>query len=109
MSTGPAWAALLAAGALDVAWAVSMKYAQGYTRLGWSLASFAFLAGFVYLLGRALHVLPVGTAYAVWTGIGALGTVVLGAVLFGEQLGAARLAGIGLVLAGIVLLKASPG
>jgi quaternary ammonium compound-resistance protein SugE len=108
MSPALAWAALLVAGLLDVAWAVSMKYAQGYTRLGWSLLSRALLAGFVFLLGRALQTLPVGTAYAVWTGIGAMGTAVAGAVLFGEALGPLRVGGIALVLAGIAALKLAP-
>lgn len=104
-----AWAALIVAGLLDVAWAVSMKQAEGYTRLGWSLLSFALLAGFVFLLGRALRVLPLGTAYAVWTGIGAAGTVLAGVALFGEVLTLPRLGGITLVMAGIVVLKLAPG
>ena len=109
MSTATAWLMLLAAGVLDVLWALSMKYADGYTRPGWSALSLALLAAFVWLLGRSLSVLPVGTAYAVWTGIGAVGTVVAGALLFGESLGMMRLAGVALVLAGIVLLKLAPG
>ena len=75
------------AGLLDVAWAISMKYAEGYTRPGWSVLSLALLLAFVYLLGRTLEVLPVGTAYAVWTGIGAVGTAALGMLLFGEPAG----------------------
>jgi len=109
MSQTLAWSALLVAGLLDVAWAVSMKYAEGYTRLGWSLVSLLLLAAFVYLLGRALEALPVGTAYAVWTGIGAVGTVFMGIILFGETLNPARLGGIALVLVGIVALKLAPG
>jgi quaternary ammonium compound-resistance protein SugE len=109
MSPGLAWGALLLAGLLDVAWALSMKAAEGWTRPGWSLASLAFLGGFVWLLGRALQVLPVGTAYAAWTGLGAAGTVLAGALLFGEALGAARLLGIALVLAGILALRVAPG
>ncbi len=105
---GFAWTMLVTAGLLDVAWAVSMKYAQGYSRLGWSLASLLLLAAFVYLLGRALAVLPVGTAYAVWTGIGAAGTALLGIWLFGESMSLWRFGGILLVLAGIVLLKLAP-
>ena len=105
MTPGLAWAALVLAGVLDVAWALSMKFAEGYTRPGWSFAAFACLGGFVLLLGKALEVLPVGTAYAVWTGIGAAGTVLAGAVLFGDALTPARLTGIGLVLAGIATLK----
>ena len=108
MSQATAWLLLVASGLLDVAWAVSMKYADGYTRLGWSLVSLILLAAFVYLLGRVLAVLPVGSAYAVWTGIGAAGTVLLGVLLFGESLSPARVGGVLLVVLGIVLLKAAP-
>lgn len=108
MSQGLAWILLVVAGVLDVAWAVSMKYAEGYTRLGWSVVSVLLLAAFVYLLGKVLEALPVGTAYAVWTGIGAAGTVIMGAVLFGEQLSPLRLGGIAAVLAGIAMLKLAP-
>jgi len=104
-----AWAALAAAGLLDVAWAISMKKAQGYTDLGWSLASVALLAAFVFLLGRALQVLPLGPAYAVWTGIGAVGTVLAGVALFGEAVNPVRVGGIALVLAGIAVLKLDAG
>ncbi|AWC25976.1 Quaternary ammonium compound-resistance protein SugE (plasmid) [Aminobacter sp. MSH1] len=100
-----AWTLLVVAGVLDVAWAVSMKYAEGYTRLGWSIVSVLLLAAFVYLLGKVLEALPVGTAYAVWTGIGAAGTVIMGVVLFGETLGPLRLGGVVVVLAGIAMLK----
>ena len=109
MSPLLAWVALVVAGLLDVGWAISMKYADGYTRLGWSMISLALLAAFVFLLGRALQVLPVGTAYSVWTGIGAVGTVLAGVALFGEALSVVRLGGITLVLSGIVLLKLGPG
>lgn len=105
MSQGSAWTLLLVAGLLDVAWAVSMKYAESYIRLGWSIASVLLLAGFVYLLGKVLDVLPVGTAYAVWTGIGAAGTVIMGTLLFGEQVTPLRLGGVALVLAGVTMLK----
>jgi quaternary ammonium compound-resistance protein SugE len=105
MSRNLAWIALLGAGVLDVLWAVSMKYAHGYTRLGWSIVSLVLLAAFVFLLGRSLQVLPVGTAYAVWTGIGAVGTVLMGVVLFGESLDAVRIGCIALVIIGIVGLK----
>jgi len=104
-----AWAALLLAGLLDVAWAVTMKLAAGWTRPGWSLASLACLAGFVLLLDCALTALPVGTAYVASTGIGALGTVLAGALLWGEPLTPPRLAGVALVPAGIGLLRAAPG
>src|SRR3954452_13847215 len=108
MSTSAAWFALIIAGLLDVAWAISMKYAEGYTRLLWSVVSLTFLAAFVFLLGRALQVLPVGTGYAVWTGIGAVGTLLMGVLLFGETLNPVKLAGIALVLAGIAALKLAP-
>jgi quaternary ammonium compound-resistance protein SugE len=108
MSTSLAWLALITAGLLDVAWAISMKYAEGYTRVGWSLVSLALLAAFVFLLGRALQILQVGTAYAVWTGIGAVGTLLMGVVLFGETLNLMKISGIALVLTGIVALKFAP-
>src|SRR5580765_4225602 len=105
MSPQVAWVALVTAGLLDVGWAISMKYAEGYTRLGWSILSLALLAAFVFLLGRALQVLEVGVAYAVWTGIGAAGTLIMGVALFGETLNPAKIAGIVLVITGIVALK----
>src|SRR3954451_16532473 len=105
MSQSMAWLMLVVAGVLDVGWAISMKYAEGYTRVSWSIVSLVLLAAFVFLLGRALKVLEVGVAYSVWTGIGAAGTFVMGGVLFGETLSAMKLAGIALVLLGIVALK----
>ncbi|MDX3972092.1 MAG: multidrug efflux SMR transporter [Bradyrhizobium sp.] len=105
MSPSLAWAMLVLAGLLDVGWAIAMKNAEGYTRPGWSIASLVLLAAFVFLLGRALKVLEVGVAYSVWTGIGAAGTFLMGVVLFGESLSAMKLAGIALVLTGIVALK----
>ena len=105
MSQSMAWLMLVTAGALDVGWAISMYYGVGYTRLGWSIVSVVLLAAFVVLLGRALKVLEVGVAYSVWTGIGAAGTFIMGVVLFGETLSAMKLAGIALVLMGIVALK----
>lgn len=108
MSQPTAWLLLIASGLMDVAWAISMKYAKGYTQPGWTILSLVLLSGFVYLLGRVLTVLPVGTAYAVWTGIGAAGTVLLGIVLFGESLNPLRLGGVLLVVAGIVALKLAP-
>jgi quaternary ammonium compound-resistance protein SugE len=109
MSKGMAWLALLSAGVLDVLWAVAMKYADGYRRIGWSIVSLVLLTAFFFLLGRSLQLLPVGTAYAVWTGIGAVGTVLLGVVLFGESLDAVRLGCVALVVAGIVGLKLQDG
>ncbi|WP_255595033.1 multidrug efflux SMR transporter [Lysobacter sp. BMK333-48F3] len=104
---GTAWTLLIAAGLIDVVWALTMKLSQGYTRLGWSVVSVISLIAFVWLLGRALTALPVGSAYAVWTGIGAAGTVLIGSVLFGEALTPMRLAGVGLVVAGIVVLRSA--
>ncbi|WP_266031513.1 DMT family transporter [Brucella intermedia] len=108
MSQGLAWLLLIIAGFLDVAWALSMKYAEGYTRPGWTILSLALLAAFVCLLGRVLEVLPVGTAYAIWTGIGAAGTVLLGIALFGETINLMRLGGVVLIVVGIVALKLAP-
>ena len=108
MSPPLAWLMLVTAGLLDVGWAISMKYAEGYTRPGWSLVSLALLAAFVFLLGRALQVLEIGVAYTVWTGIGAVGTLSMGVWLFGETLSPAKIAGIMLVMAGIVALKLAP-
>jgi quaternary ammonium compound-resistance protein SugE len=108
MSQGVAWLLLVVSGLLDVAWAVAMKLTHGYTRPGWTALSLVLLAAFVWLLGRVLTVLPVGSAYAVWTGIGAAGTVLLGVALFGETLSAPRVIGVALVVAGIVALKQAP-
>src|SRR5437879_11344640 len=108
MSPQIAWTALVTAGLLDVGWAIAMKYADGYTRLGWSLVSLVLLAAFVFLLGRALQVLELGIAYTVWTGIGAAGTLTMGVLLFGEALSAMKIAGIALVLAGVAALKFAP-
>ncbi|MBB5700716.1 quaternary ammonium compound-resistance protein SugE [Ochrobactrum daejeonense] len=108
MSQGMAWLLLIVSGLLDVAWAIAMKYAEGYTRTGWTVLSVVLLIAFVYLLGRVLEILPVGTAYAVWTGIGAAGTVLLGIVLFGEAINPMRLGGVTLIVIGIVALKFAP-
>ena len=103
-----AWIVLVTAGLLDVGWAISMKYAEGYTRLGWSIVSLLLLAAFVYMLGRALQVLEIGVAYTVWTGIGAVGTLTMGVLLFGEALNPMKIAGIVLVFIGIAALKFAP-
>ncbi|ALN60112.1 multidrug efflux SMR transporter [Lysobacter yananisis] len=108
MSAGTAWIMLIAAGLIDVAWALSMKLSNGYTRPGWTAVSLIALAAFVWLLGRALTALPVGVAYAVWTGIGAAGTVLIGSVLFGEAITPLKLGGVGLIVGGIVLLRSAP-
>lgn len=100
-----AWAVLVVAGLFEVAWAIGLKYTDSFTRFWPSVGTVAAMVASVVLLGWAMRTLPVGTAYAVWTGIGALGTVILGMVLFGEPSTIARLACIGLILAGIVGLK----
>jgi quaternary ammonium compound-resistance protein SugE len=100
-----AWLILVVAGLLEVTWAIGLKYTDGFTRLWPSVLTLAAMTARVLLLGLALKSLPLGPAYAVWTGIGALGTAILGIVLFGEPATAARLASIGLIVAGIVGLK----
>jgi quaternary ammonium compound-resistance protein SugE len=99
------WLLLVLAGLLEVAWAVGLKYSLGFTRLWPSVFTVAAMGGSVGLLGLALRHLPLGTAYAVWTGIGTVGTAVLGMVLLGEPAGALRLLSIGLIVAGIAGLK----
>jgi quaternary ammonium compound-resistance protein SugE len=100
-----AWIELFVAGVFEIAWAVGLKYTQGFTR-PWpsALTAAAMIASFVFL-SRAVRTLPIGTAYAVWTGIGAVGTAILGMVLFGESHSALRLACIALVVSGIAGLR----
>jgi quaternary ammonium compound-resistance protein SugE len=100
-----AWVLLLVAGLFEVAWAIGLKYTQGFTRLVPTLLTLASMVASVGLLGLALKQLPVGTAYAVWTGVGAVGTAILGVVLLGEPATLARMACIGLIVAGIIGLK----
>jgi quaternary ammonium compound-resistance protein SugE len=100
-----AWAVLFAAGPLEICWAIGLKYTEGFTRLTPSVLTLAAMGGSVLLLGLALKTLPIGTAYAVWTGIGAVGTAILGIFLFGEPASVLRLASIGLIVAGIAGLK----
>lgn len=99
-----AWILLVAAGLLEVVWAVALKRSDGFTALGPSLVFAVAAIGSFVLLARALQTLPVGTGYAVWTGIGAVGAAIAGVVLLGESAGALRLAAIGLIALGIVLL-----
>jgi quaternary ammonium compound-resistance protein SugE len=99
------WAYLVIAGLLEVGWAVGLKYTAGFTRLWPSVFTLATMAGSVGMLGIALRTLPLGTAYAVWTGIGTVGTAVFGMVMMGEPAGALRLLSIGLIVAGIAGLK----
>ena len=105
MSTGLAWVVLFFAGLCEIGWAVGLKYTEGFSRLWPSVATGVAMLASVVLLGWSLKTLPLGTAYAVWTGIGAVGTAILGMLLFGESREAARLACIALIVAGIVGLK----
>lgn len=100
-----AWMILVVAGLFEIGWAIGLKYTEGFTRFWPSVGTVTAMVLSVGLLGLAMRTLPVGTAYAVWTGIGALGTVILGIVLFGEPATVARLVCVGLILAGIVGLK----
>jgi quaternary ammonium compound-resistance protein SugE len=100
-----AWLVLFVAGLFETGWAIGLKYTEGFTRWWPSVATAAAMVVSVVLLGWAMRSLPVGTAYAVWTGIGAVGTVLLGIVLFQEPATLARLACVGLIVAGIVGLK----
>ena len=100
-----AWLILFVAGLCEIGWAVGLKYTDGFTRLWPTVFTGASLLVSMALLGMAMKSLPLGTAYAVWTGIGAVGTVVLGIVLFKEPVTAARLVCVGLIVAGILGLK----
>ena len=100
-----AWVLLVLAGLFDVGWAIGLKYTDGFTRLWPSVGTVIAMIVSVVLLGWSMRTLPVGTAYAVWTGIGAVGTVLLGLVLFDEPATVARLGCVALIVAGIVGLK----
>lgn len=100
-----AWFILVIAGLCEIGWAIGLKYTEGFTRLVPSILTGAAMVVSVVLLGIALKTLPVGTGYAVWTGIGAVGTAILGIFLFGEATDLPRLASIGLIVAGIIGLK----
>lgn len=100
-----AWTILLVAGLFEVAWAIGLKYTEGFTRLWPTLGTVLAMIMSLWLLGIAMKSLPVGTAYSVWVGVGAVGTVVLGIVLLKEPANAARLISVALIIAGIVGLK----
>jgi quaternary ammonium compound-resistance protein SugE len=104
-STYMNWILLFIAGLLEVGWAIGLKYTEGFTRFWPSLGTAAAMLASVGLLGIAMRDLPVGTAYAVWVGVGAVGTVALGIVLFGESASLPRLLSVGLIVAGIIGLK----
>jgi quaternary ammonium compound-resistance protein SugE len=99
------WLVLLVAGLFEIAWAIGLKYTEGFTRLWPTVATIGAMVVSLGLLGMAMRTIPVGTAYAVWTGIGTVGTVILGIFLFGESANALRLICVALILAGILGLK----
>lgn len=99
------WLLLLLAGLFEIAWALGLKYSEGFTRLWPSVVTVCALIASLTLLGLSLRQLPLGTAYAVWSGIGALGTVTLGVLLFGESVSPLRLVSVGFILIGIAGLK----
>ena len=100
-----AWAILIIAGLFEIGWAVGLKYTEGFTRLWPSIWTVAAMIVSLYLLAVAIRTLPIGTSYAVWTGVGAAGTAILGMILLGEPASIARVASIGLIVAGIVGLR----
>lgn len=100
-----AWTYLFVAGLLEIAWAIGLKYTEGFSRLWPTIGTVTAMILSIAFLGLALKSLPVGTAYAIWTGIGAVGTVILGIILFAEPATALRLGCVGLILAGIIGLK----
>jgi quaternary ammonium compound-resistance protein SugE len=100
-----AWLYLILAGLLEVGWALGLKYTEGFTKVTPSILTVIAMIGSFALLGQALRVLPIGTAYAIWTGIGAVGTAILGMVLFGEPRDMARILCILLIIGGILGLK----
>jgi quaternary ammonium compound-resistance protein SugE len=105
MSQAASWLVLIVAGLFEVGWAIGLKYTEGFTRLWPTVWTALALLLSMALLGTAVKALPVGTAYAVWVGVGAVGTAVLGVVLLGEAASVGRVASIALIVAGIVGLK----
>ena len=99
------WAILVLAGLFEVGWAIGLKYTEGFTRLWPTVGTVAAMAISLGLLGVAMKSLPVGTAYAIWVGVGAVGTAILGIVLLGEPATAGRMVSLGLIIAGIIGLK----
>ena len=99
------WTYLFVAGLLEIVWAIGLKYTEGFTRLWPSVVTIVAMIASVWFLALALRTIPVGTGYAVWTGIGAVGTAILGIALFAEPATAARLVCIGVIVAGILGLK----
>lgn len=105
MKSNASWMILVVAGLFEVAWAIGLKYSEGFSRVWPSIATAGAMIVSIVLLGIAMKNLPVGTAYAAWTGIGAIGTVLLGIVLFGDSASPSRLICVALIMAGIIGLK----
>lgn len=102
-----AWFVLFLAGLCEIVWAVGLKYAEGYTRLWPTVFTIVMMIVSFVLLGQAVRTLPLGTSYAIWTGIGAAGTAIYGMAVFGEPVAAVRLLCLGAIIAGVIGLKAS--
>ncbi len=100
-----AWTLLVLAGLFEIAWAVGLKYSEGFTRLWPSVATIAAMLVSMVLLALTMRTLPMGTAYAVWVGIGAVGTVIFGIALWSEPANAARMISVGLIVVGVIGLK----
>jgi quaternary ammonium compound-resistance protein SugE len=109
VTNSTAWLILFGAGLLEIVWSISMKASDGYTRLPYTALTIAAAGLSFWLLGLSLKALPVGTAYAVWSGIGAVGATVLGIAIFGEPANLARLGCIALIVLGILGLKLTSG
>jgi quaternary ammonium compound-resistance protein SugE len=107
MGAGVAWVYLLVAGVLEVVWAYAMKQSNGFTRLQPSVVTFMGMLGSLGLLAVAMRTLPLGTAYTVWTGIGAVGAFAVGIAFLGEEVTAARIIAATLIVVGLVMLKLS--
>ncbi|MBY0472509.1 quaternary ammonium compound efflux SMR transporter SugE [bacterium] len=107
MSITSAWVVLIIAGLFEVCWAIGLKYSEGFTKPGPSIFTLVTLGMSMYLLARASQVLPIGTAYGVWVGVGALGAAILGIVLFGESASFVRVGFLALLLVSIIGLKIS--
>lgn len=103
------WIYLVLAGLFEVVWAIGLKYTEGFSRLWPSVITVSAMTASILLLAMAVKTLPIGTAYAIWTGIGAVGAVLLGIVLFGDSASPLRLACVGLVVLGMVGLKLTGG
>ncbi len=99
------WIFLVIAGIMEIVWAIGIKYTESFTKLWWSVGTIAAMIVSFYFLSKALETIPVGTGYAVWTGIGAVGTAILGIFLFNESREAMRLLFIGFIIIGIIGLK----